>query len=411
MRALVFDLSLLKYGLAKALGKRLPSLYYGAGSCLQLRDVAEPRLRGPEWAKVAVTATGFCGSDLSTILLKYSPSLSPFSSMPCVLGHEILGRLEEVGSEARAAGWKEGDRVVVNPSFGCRVRNLSPPCSACAAGHPATCLHAGSSTGGLAPGFSLGFHRDLPGGFSEKLIAHASQLVRVPDRVPDDRAVMTEPLAIGAHAVLHREPRSDEKVLIIGGGMIAYAVLATLRMLGFKNHVTQLLLLPFQAQLARQLGADEVIEMGPGVDVMERVSQLTGAVRHKPILGPDVMLGGFPVVYDCIGSKESLRDAFNFVESHGTIVLAGNSGILPRFDTTWVWAKEVALQGTYYYAPEAARGGRHTLDLVLELLTGDTRVDPLVTHRFALDDYREAVVANIERARYQSVKTLLKPSM
>jgi threonine dehydrogenase-like Zn-dependent dehydrogenase len=410
MKALVFDLSLLKYGLAKALGKQLPSLYYGRPSCLSLRDLPEPTLRGPEWVKVAVGAAGFCGSDLSTILLKYSPALSPFSSMPCVLGHEIFGRVDELGPEARNAGWKEGDRVVVNPSFGCRVRGISPPCSACALGHPATCLHAGSSTGGLAPGFSLGFHRDLPGGFTEKILAHSTQLQRVPDSVPDSRAVLTEPLSIGVHAVLHREPREDEQVLIIGGGMIAYAVLAALRLLGFKNRVTQLLLLPFQADLARKLGADEAIQLGPGVDVMDRVAALTGGVRHKPILGPDVMLGGFPVVYDCIGSKESLRDAFNYVNSHGTIVLAGNSGILPRFDTTWIWAKEVALVGTYYYAPEPARSGKHTLDLTLELLSGDARVDALLTHSFTLEQYQEAVVANIERGRYQSVKTIFKPA-
>jgi L-iditol 2-dehydrogenase len=112
-------------------------------------------------------------------------------------------------------------------------------------------------------------------------------------------------------------------------------------------------------------------------------------------------------VYDCIGSKESLRDSFNYVNSHGTIVLAGNSGILPRFDTTWIWAKEVSLVGTYYYAPEPARSGRHTLDLTLDLV--DERVDPLITHSFGLEQYQEAVVANIDRARHQSVKTIFKP--
>jgi threonine dehydrogenase-like Zn-dependent dehydrogenase len=405
VRALVFDLSLLKYGLAKALGKRLPSFYYGKPSCLSLRDVAEPELRGPEWVKVQVECAGFCGSDLSTILFKYSPSLSPFSSMPCVLGHEIFGRVIEVGGNAKK--WKEGDRVVVNPSFGCVVRGISPPCSACAMGHPATCLYAGSSTGGLAPGFTLGFHKDLPGGFTERLIAHQSQLQRVPDSVPDERAVLTEPLSIGVHAVLHREPRADEKILIIGAGMIAYAVLAALRLLGFKNHVTQLLLLPFQAELAKKLGADEVLTPGPAL--MEKIAQATGGQRHKPILGPEVMLGGFPVVYDCIGSPESLRDALTFVNSHGTIVLAGNSGILPKFDTTWIWAKEISLVGTYYYSPEPSRQMKHTLDLTLELLSGSALADPLLTHRFGLEQYQEAVVANIQRARYQSVKTIFRP--
>jgi L-iditol 2-dehydrogenase len=410
MRAVVFDLSIPKYALAKTLGKRLPSLYYGRGSCLSLRDVPEPELRGPAWAKIAVEATGFCGSDLSTILLKYSPALSPFSSMPCVLGHEIFGRVAEAGHDARAAGFREGDRVAVNPAFGCVVRGIVPPCPSCSSGHPATCHRAGSTEGGLAPGFSLGFHRDLPGGFSDVLVAHASQLVRVPDAVPDARAVLTEPLAIGVHAVLHRPPRDGEQVFVIGGGMIAYSVLAALRLLGYRNHVTQLLLLDFQADVARALGANEVIQIGKG-EVMDRVIALTGAHRHKPILGRDVLTGGFPLVFDCIGSPESLRDALTYVRSQGTVVLVGNSGILPKFDTTWIWAKEIAIQGTYFYAPEPARAGRHTIDLTLELLSGDSAraVDALVTHSFPLEKYQEAVVANIERAKYKSVKTVFRP--
>ncbi len=124
-----------------------------------------------------------------------------------------------------------------------------------------------------------------------------------------------------------------------------------------------------------------------------------------------MLTGGFPVVYDCIGSPESLRDALTYVRSQGTVILVGNSGILPKFDTTWIWAKEIAIQGSYFYAPEPARGGRHTIDLTLELLSGDAAraVDALVTHTFPLEKYQEAVVANIERGKYRSVKTVFKP--
>jgi len=412
MRAVVFDLSLVRYGLAKALGKRLPSLYYGKPSCLSLRELAEPALRGPAWVKVAVDACGFCGSDLSTIFLKYSPALSPFSSMPCVLGHEIFGRLEEVGADARAAGWKEGDRVAVNPSFGCRVRGIDPPCPACAGGHPATCHHAGGTEGGLAAGFSLGFHKDLPGGFSDKVLAHHSQLVAMPDAVPDARAVLTEPIAIGVHAVLRRPPEDGEQVLIIGGGMIAYSVLAALRLLGYRNPVTQLLLLDFQGEVARALGADDVIQIGPGVDLFDEVIKRTGARRHKPILGRDVLTGGYPLVYDCIGTPESLRDALTFVRSQGSVVMVGNVGVVPKADLTWLWAKEMQLIGTYFYGPEPRRDHKHTFALTCELLSEPRAqmVDRLVTHRFALESYQEAVVANVARARYQSVKTVFRPA-
>src|SRR5438270_785481 len=103
MRGIVFDISLARYALAKALGKQLPSLYWGPLSCLSLREVAEPPLRGPAWAKIAVDAAGFCGSDLATVLLKMSPALTPFSSFPAVLGHEIFGRRATTSSCSSSA--------------------------------------------------------------------------------------------------------------------------------------------------------------------------------------------------------------------------------------------------------------------------------------------------------------------
>ena len=409
MRAIVFDLSLARYALAKALGRQLPSLYWGPLSCLSLRELPEPPLRGPAWAKLAVEATGFCGSDLSTLLLKMSPALSPFSSFPAVLGHEIFGRLSEVGSDARADGFREGDRIVIDPAFGCRVRGVDPPCASCASGHPATCFRAGESVGGLAPGFTIGYHRDLPGGFSDAVVAHKSQLHRVPDGVPDARAVLTEPLSIGLHGVLHRPPRPDEQVLIIGGGMIAYSVLAALRLSGHRCHVTQLVLLPFQAELARALGVDEVI-VGGNEDALARVVELTGARRHKPILGGDVLTGGYAVTFDCVGTPDSLRDALRFTRSQGTVVMVGACGIIPTIDLTSIWSKELTIQGTYYYAPES--NGRHTIDLALELLASDgaAMVDNLITHSFSLERYQDAIRANVDRGRSKAMKTIFKPA-
>jgi threonine dehydrogenase-like Zn-dependent dehydrogenase len=410
MRAVVFDLSLAKYALAKALGKQIPALYYGRPSCLQLRDVPEPPLRGPEWAKIRVESCGFCGSDLSTILFKLSPAMSPFASFPSVLGHEIFGRLVEVGNAARAAGWKEGDRVTVNPAFGCRVRGL-PPCAACASGHPATCHRAGETAGGFAPGFSLGYHRDLPGGFSEALVAHHTQLHRIPDSVPDGRAVLAEPLAIAVHAVLKREPRPGEDVLIIGGGMIAFAVLAALRLLGHTNRIAQLLLLDFQAEIARSLGADEIVQPGKDDDPMDRVAALTGARRHKPILGRDVLTGGFALTFDCVGSPDSVRDALAYTRSQGTVVLVGGAAEIPKLDLSALWSRELSVLGTCYYGPEPSRGHKHSLDLTTELLAEPRApmLDPLVTHSFRLEQIGEAVQANLQRGRFRSVKTVFKP--
>jgi threonine dehydrogenase-like Zn-dependent dehydrogenase len=229
--------------------------------------------------------------------------------------------------------------------------------------------------------------------------------------VPDARAVLLEPLGIGVHAVLKREPRADEEVLIIGGGMIAYSVLAALRLLGHKNKIVQLLLLDFQAELARSLGADEVIQPGKHGDPMDRVAQLTGARRHKPILGRDVLTGGFPLVFDCVGSPESVRDSLAYTRSQGTIVLVGAAGELPKIDLTALWSRELSVLGTAFYAPEPSRKGKHSLALTTELLAepGAASLDKLITHSFKLEHYSEAVQANIERGKSRSVKTVFKP--
>jgi threonine dehydrogenase-like Zn-dependent dehydrogenase len=406
VQALVFDLSLPRYALARAFGKRVPQLHYGRLSCLSLRDVPTPTLRGPDWARLRVARAGVCGSDIATLLFKMSPSMTPFSSTPCVLGHEIFGHLDQVGDAARADGLREGDRVVINPFFGCAVRGLAPPCPSCARGEICTCHRAGDGST-LAPGVCIGYHRDLPGGFGEHVIAHRTQIVKVPDAVPDARAVLLEPLAIGLHAALRRPPDDGERVLIIGGGMIAFAVLAALRLAGRRAHVTLLALADYQLAAARALGADEALRPGP--ELVERVVQLTSARRHKPILGRDVLTGGFDVTYDCVGSRASLDDALAFTAAGGTVVMVGAAGKLDGLDLTALWSRELKLVGAVGYASEQHGARRRdTFDLTRELVSGDAgrAVDALVTHELPLARYEEALVANIQRERHRAIKTV-----
>src|SRR6476659_9118428 len=91
-------------------------------------------------------------------------------------------------------------------------------------------------------------------------------------------------------------------------------------------------------------------------------------------------------------------------------VMVGACGIVPKIDLTNIWAKELAIQGTYYYAPEAS--GRHTIDLATELLAGDgaRSVDALITHTFPLEKYQEAIVANVDRGKSKAMKTIFKPA-
>jgi len=120
--------------------------------------------------------------------------LSPFSSFPAILGHEVVAVVEEAGTGADVA---TGQRVVLDPIISCAVRGLDP-CPGCRAGTPALCRRA--AEGDLSPGMLIGFCRDLPGGWSEGMLAHSSQLHAVPKQLSDEAAALIEPLACGLHA-------------------------------------------------------------------------------------------------------------------------------------------------------------------------------------------------------------------
>ncbi|NNF25999.1 MAG: alcohol dehydrogenase catalytic domain-containing protein, partial [Gemmatimonadetes bacterium] len=97
MKAVQFNVTVPGYLLARGLGKVTDSVVYGGLSGVGMVDRTLPPLPGPRWARVDVLLGGICGSDLGNISFKSSPAMEPFGSFPAVLGHEILGRVTEVG--------------------------------------------------------------------------------------------------------------------------------------------------------------------------------------------------------------------------------------------------------------------------------------------------------------------------
>ncbi len=405
MKGLVFELSIPKYVVARGVGRSFPKVHYGRGSCLSLRrDVAEPKPPGKGWVKLKSRMSGLCGSDLATIFFKTSPVLEPFNSFPAVLGHEILAEVEDFGPEV--TGLQKGQRVAVNPLLPCRLRQVSPPCPACARGEENGCEN--TAEGCLAPGQMIGFHRDLPGGMGDFLYAHHTQLHALPHEIPDEAGVLVEPLSVSTHAVMKAPPKDGERVLIIGGGPVAFATLWALRALGYRNHVTLLTLEAYQLELARRLGADDTLQASPDAQEAEQVARRTGGKVYKPIIGPPALTGGYELIYECVGAQPSVQDALRYCRPMGRIVLIGAAGILSQVDWTPVWRNELSIIGSYVYGPELFRGRRlHTFEVVKELLARREGPDAsqLVTHTFPLEQYQEAITANLQRGKYRSVKT------
>lgn len=435
MRAVEFNVTVPGYLLAKSLGRVADSAIHGGLSKLSLVDRPAPSLPGDEWVRIEVLLCGICGSDLGNIAYKSSPAMEPFGSFPAVLGHEILGRVVEAGP--RAGHLSPGQRVVIDPIIHCAARGHASDrwCPSCVAGSHATCEMAGeegplvvgnrlpgkrgrtagthgasAGQGGwpLGPGLTIGYHRDLPGGWGEQMIAHKRQVFPVPDGLNDRVAVLAEPLAIGVHGVLGSgAARSSGPVLVIGSGTIAFATIWSLRALGYEGHLIAQSKRAHEVKLARALGADETAT--PGDEARQALVD-TGARAYMPVVGDEVYAGGgFDFVFDCVGSESSLAQSLRFASPRGRVVLLGCAGQLRKLDLTFLWARELKVQGFVGYGMEEWDSQRrHTFDVTLERMAADPgALERIVTHVFPLKQYRAALRAAYDHRRSGAVKVAL----
>lgn len=416
MRAVSFDVTVPRFLLAKTLGRVSTAAFYGAPSGVGLGTLELPGLPGPRWLRLRVDKAGICGSDIGNLTYSASPAMEPFGSFPAVLGHEILATVAEVAPGVSRA--EPGQRVVIDPMISCTVRGYGDDgrCPSCRSGLHSTCERAGEEgplrIGGepFAPGLTQGYHRSLPGGWADEILAHEDQVFPVDDPLEDHAAVLIEPLAVGMHAVLNAPPAdASEPVLVLGSGPIALGTVWALRAAGFQGEVYAQTKRSHEAQLARLLGASQVIS--PGDEAREALVG-TGASAYMPIVGDEVYSGGgFPLIFDCVGSGQTLSQAMRYASPRGRIVMLGCAAEIPKLDLTFIWARELQVKGFVGYGREHFRGeAAHTFEVTHRLLleTG-TPVQELVTHVFPLGQYRAALDAASNRRRSKSVKVLLDP--
>ena len=402
MEAIQYTKSIPRYLAMRYLGKRWRSLYTSPFSCTRLVDIPEPQLPTPEWVKVKTRLSGICGSDLATITAKGSPYFSPFTSTPFVLGHEIVGEVAEIGDAVE--GFPIGTRVVIEPALSCLVRGIAPPCHQCRNSRFANCENI--TKGDISEGVQTGYCRDTGGGWSPYVLAHQSQLHPVPDDISDEAAVLLEPFACALHGVLNFSPNRTATICVIGGGTIGLLTVAALRVLGHRNRIIVFAKYPHQQQLARELGADDVLP--PNSGRYAAFCELMGATSHQPELGQQVLIGGVDVTFDCIGSSVTIDDALRFTRAGGDVILVGMPGIPKNVDWTSIWYKQLRVTGAYTYGLETHNDEQiHTFTLGMRLLQKmESHLRPLVSTLFPLRDYKRAIQTALNTGKTATVKTV-----
>lgn len=408
MKSLQFDLSLPRYALVKALGRFIPSLHWHSQlSCLRFRHVPDLPLPNDDWIKLNVTYGGICGSDMNLIFLHDSPTTSPFASFPFTIGHEVVGTVAEIG--AKVDHVSIGDRVVVDPVLSCTARGITDPCPACRRGDYHLCEHM--TEGDIAPGLLIGACRDTGGSWSSQLVAHKSQILKLPDEVDDLSGVMVEPFSCALHAIMRNPPKKDDTILVVGAGVIGICVIAAIRALDIPCKVVVLAKHKFQAELARYYGADQVIRLSRNHQYYTDTAQALDAKLLKPIFGTPVIQGGADIVVECVGRSKSVNDSLRFAKSGGKVVLLGLASILEKIDWTTVWLNELDVKGSFTYSTEEYQGKKmRTLEIAIELMRlGKVDLSPLITHRYPLHKYKDALTTAVNKGRGDTMKIVFEP--
>jgi threonine dehydrogenase-like Zn-dependent dehydrogenase len=400
LKTLYFDKDVPRALAVKALRGIWPGVVWSPLAPFRAADLEEPELPGSRWLRVRNKQCGICATDLSLLRVDADPRVA-LAAEPGLqriyLGHEAVGEVIEVGGDV--ARFKPGDTVVIEArpigSPNCHTQEIEPICRQCAAGQARFCENASLGRGPNAIG----------AGWSERYVAHESEVWPVPDGISIDQASLIEPMAVGVHAVLRAQPAVGEKVLVVGAGTIGLLTLQAARALAPEADITVLARYDHQAQAARSMGATRIIS---GAKPYAALAKVTGARHYQAPLNRGMLLGGFDVIYDCVGSATTITDSLRWARARGKVVMVGSSFAPMHVDLSPVYYQEVDLIGSLTFGLDDWQGERvHTFDIVIQLLLEGALSDAgMITHRYPFSAYREAI-RTAEDKRQRSIKVTL----
>lgn len=315
---------------------------------IEIRDLPDPVLSGPRDVLVRMGRVGVCGSDIhyyTTGRIGCQVVEYPFA-----VGHEGAGVVAEVGREVTRV--RPGDRVAIDPAISCGE------CDQCRAGRAHTCRNLRF----------LGCPGQVPGCLTEAIVMPEACCFPIPDSMTLEEATISEPLAIGVHAVRLAGDVAGRSIAILGSGPIGLSVLIAARARGV-GRVLVTDKIPERLAVAREVGADATAHPDRG--------DVVGSFREMDPLGADV-------VFECCGKQEALDQAIELLRPGGSLLLVGIPEV-PRvsFDIDILRRHEIRIQNV--------RRQNECVEETLELIARpETDVRSLVTHRYPLARCGEA---------------------
>jgi threonine dehydrogenase-like Zn-dependent dehydrogenase len=411
MKALVFDVDVNEIVHLIQEARENKEAYLGEHSLLRLVDVPDLQVPFPDWVLIKTRLCGICGSDYKQVFVDFEGIDSPLATLatfPQVMGHEVVGSVAAVGPQVK--GLHVGQRVVLNPWLSCAPRGIAPLCEACQDGQYSLCINF--KRGRLCPGIHTGTCRDASGGYAPFLPAHESMAIPVPDGISDAAAVLADPFSVSLHSVLRHPPQQGDIAVVYGCGTLGLCAIEILKKL-FDVRIYAITRFEHQARLAKQLGAIETIPWRPTEQIIERFKDIAGAAEVLPAVEGVPALPmlhgtrGVRVIYNTVGTPESIEVAIRIAGPRSTVVLSGVD-TPARFEWSPHYFKEINLVGSNAFGVEEWNGKRqHAMRHYFELIEQKhVDVTPIITHRFKLDDFKDAFLFTHNQGEHAAVKVL-----
>jgi L-idonate 5-dehydrogenase len=341
----------------------MQALIIHAPGDLRIEDVPTPQTL-PDQLRVRVRCGGICGSDLH--YFQHGGFGTVRLQQPMILGHEVSGVIEAVGSSLTQ--FAVGQRVAVSPSRPCGL------CRYCQQGLQNHCLdmkYYGSAM--RMP--------HIQGAFRQELVVDATQAHRLADSVSDAEGALAEPLSVALHAVRRAGPLVGKNVLVTGCGPIGALLVVAARRAG-ATHITVTDVAAAPLRSALKVGADEAL------NVAEDGAALARYEADK---------GFFDVLFEASGNEKALTGAFGALRPRGVIVQVGLGGTMTLPINTIV-AKEFDLRGAFRFHEEFATA-------VALLNKGLVDVKPLISATLPYRDAGRAFALAADRS--QAMKVVL----
>jgi threonine dehydrogenase-like Zn-dependent dehydrogenase len=338
-------------------------------------DQMEDLKPGPGQVLVKTLVCGICGSDLHALdhydhMIDLAAASGGIGQMrkgaDTVFGHEFSCEVIEAGPGS-AGTLKAGDRVVSMPVV--------------------------QTPTGIV---TIGYSSDLPGGFAEHMLLSEALCLPVPNGLDAEHAALTEPLAVGEHAVAMAEPEADHAFMVIGCGPVGLAVIASLKARGL-GPVIAADYSEVRRKAAEMMGADRIVDpaqASPHASWTEfavhgnRAEAMMAAMSGKEVKRP--------LIFECVGAPGVLQSLAQAAPAGARIVVAGVCQETDRIEPLTFITKELQLRFVLGYSqPEFAAS-------LQNLAEGRTNYAGIVTSVVSLDETPEAFV------RLQTDKSQIK---